>query len=68
MGQEDDYTNPEDISNENNNNEVVTEIVSSGYKKISALHQDSSTHRISLGIELSKNHPVLNNDLFISEI
>jgi hypothetical protein len=60
-GHEDDYTNPEDISNENHNNEAITENSNIGFKKISSFNQDSSTHRLSLGIVLSKNHPVLNN-------
>ena len=69
-GQEDDYTNPEEISSGGNKAavDVISELDPSGYTKISNFQQESSNHFISLGIELSKNHPVLKNTQFIGDI
>ena len=69
VGHEDDYTNPEEMSNENpNNNEAITENSTLGFKKLSSFCKDSDAHRITLAIELSKNHPVLINSQFINEM
>lgn len=62
-----DYTNPEDDKSVGNNPASTTP-KDEGFKPLSRFSSEQNIHLISLGIQLSSNHPVIKDDKFLNEI
>ena len=65
LDQQEDYTNPEDDKSIEKNQAPQYE---NGFKPLSRFSQEQNIHMLSLGIQLSSNHPVIKDNKFLTDI